>query len=461
MLFTGVRGAQTDNGITDDAIETTPVFTSSLTNNVLQTGSNHQSNSDTNRNRGRADGHQSGDLGRKNYRRTYHRRFELDSDIRTELVNFVNRDVNSGMPPGQLSKITALADQLALNVTRIRDEAAFSEMEWQEMCKRKKNLIFYNIQESKSKTHAEHIAHDARRIREFLRNCLRFDDLEILYLKRFPGNPGFIKINVQNEHIVDRILVAQTAMTDAGKKFDIFCTRDRSPLDHICNQQLRLQAKVRNKISEFRSNPWRWRNVKSKTVPSLPNTLTHNVVHMEELAEEIKYLVRRLKLLVRDDSLEMQQRMENLKYLLIYNVEESHCGSLKERQAQDEHKVKMICDFLETDFSKVAKVVPVNWERPEFAPLPLRVTFTDSTVRHHLLERAPLLKESLVPWMQPVFLGPQRTTVQRYTNTLLLQELSLRNEIFKRKEGEDGEEWTIIGEEVRLRSSKFVSPDFR
>ena len=243
-------------------------------------------------------------------------------------------------------------------------------------------------------------------------------------------------------------------MSDAGRKFEIFCTRDRAPLDYICDQQLRLQTKARNKISEFRSNAWRWKIVKGRTLPYLPNTLSHNIVHMEELAEEIKYLVKRLKILVRDDSLEKQKRLENLKQLLFYKVEESKCYDLKERQAQDEQKVKMICDFLETDFSKVAEVVPLNLVRPDIGPLILRVTFTDFTVMRHLLKRErflksePLLKKCVVPWMEQVFFRRERTAMQKCINTFLHQELTLRNEISKRRDG-DQKEWIIIGEEVR------------
>lgn len=454
LVFSGVHGTPSDHGITDETIQTTPAFNSSVVKNVLQTESNYESDTDTNRNQDIAEGHQPEETCPRNDDKTYYKGFELDNDVRSELVNFVNSDVSSGMSPGQLSKIIALADQLMLNVIQIREEAAFSEIESQEMHKRRKTLIFYNVPVSKSETHTKRIAHDTGRIREFLRNYLGIDNVKILYLKRFKGNWGLIKVSLQNEHIVSRILKAQTAMINAGKKSEIFCTMDRAPLDHICKKQLTLQTKVRNKISEFRSDPWRWRNFKSRTVPYLPNTSSHNVDHMEELADEIKYLVKRLKLLVRNDPLEIQQRRENLKFLLIFNLEESKCPDPKECQAQDEHKVKMICDFLEADFSKVARVTPVDWEPPNFAPVPLRITFTDSTLRYVLQDRAPLLKQSLVPWMKPVYFVSERTTVERYIHTFLIQEMKLRNEICKIS-GRDPKEWMIFRDEVRPRNSKF------
>ena len=218
---------------------------------ILQTKSSYESDTDTNRNPGIGERHQSEDTCPRNDDKTYYKKFELDNDVRSELVNFVNSDVSSGMSPGQLSKIIALADQLMLNVIQIREEAAFSEIESQEMHKRRKTLIFYNVPVSKSETHTKRIAHDTGRIREFLGNYLGIDNVNILYLKRFKGNCGFIKVSLQNEHIVSRILKTQTAMINAGKKSEIFCTMDRAPLDHICKKQLTLQTKVRNKISEF------------------------------------------------------------------------------------------------------------------------------------------------------------------------------------------------------------------
>ena len=87
---------------------------------ILQTKSNYESDTDTNRNPDIGEGHQSEDTCPRNDDKTYYKKFELDNDVRSQLVNFVNSDVSSGMSPGQLSKIIALADQLMLNVIQIR-----------------------------------------------------------------------------------------------------------------------------------------------------------------------------------------------------------------------------------------------------------------------------------------------------------------------------------------------------
>ena len=72
-------------------------------------------------------------------------------------------------------------------MARILDEADVNIMEWQELQKSKKNLILYNVQESNSNTHVEHIAHDNSQVREFLWDHLGFDNLEISYLSHFRG----------------------------------------------------------------------------------------------------------------------------------------------------------------------------------------------------------------------------------------------------------------------------------